>query len=359
MKVLIDGIPRDIGGIGTLIINIVNFNAKSGKKIDFEFLVPEQSQYISILEQNSYKYFEVPKVCTRNYKNTVSKVFNENFYDFVWINNTSKINIALPREAKKHGVKVIMHSHGVAAEERGLKGIAFKVIERIQEKQYCSLIDIPFACSETSADYFYPKELRKRCVIVSNGIEVDRFIFSKNNRVEVRNILNIEDNDVLLGAVGRLTNVKNYSFLIKLMPLLKENVKLVILGDGEDYQLLQDLIGNLNLRDRVFLLGKHTDVDRYLSAMDIFMMPSFNEGLPFSLVEAQANGLKCLVSTGVTEEAKLTSNVIFLPLEDKESWIKAINDILPTSEDRLNANQAISKAGFSIEQSYKIFCDAI
>lgn len=355
MKILIDGIPRDIGGIGTLIINIVNYNAKSDKKIDFDFLVPKKSQYTSVLEQKGYRYFEVPKVCTKEYKNKVSKVFNDNLYDYVWINNTSKINIALPREAKKYGVKVIMHSHGVAAEERGLKWLVFKVIEKIQEKKYCSLIDIPFACSETSAEFFYTEELRKKCVIVSNGIEVEKFLFNQKNREVIRKELNMKDNDVVLGAVGRLTNVKNYSFLIKLMPELNDNVKLLILGDGEDFHLLQGLIRDLNLSNRVFLLGKHTDVERYLSAMDIFMMPSLNEGLPFSLVEAQANGLKCLVSTGVTEEAKLTTEVIFIDLNDKQAWISAVNKALPTIEYRVNANKEICRAGFSIDHSYKNF----
>ena len=143
------------------------------------------------------------------------------------------------------------------------------------------------------------------------------------------------------------------------MPQLPKNYKLIILGDGEDKSKLKDLISVNKLIDRVLLLGKQNNVEYFFSVMDIYLMPSLNEGLPFSLVEAQANGLKCLVSTGVSEEAKIIELVEFINLQNIEHWIESIMSDLPNESIRLDANRIISEAGYSIENSYEIFMNEL
>lgn len=361
MRILVDGIPKGIGGIGTLIINLVNYNEQIGKKdsIIFEFLVPKQSEYINFFEDKGYKYYEVPRVLRWSYRKCIDKIFAQNKYDYVWINNTSKINIYLPQKAKKSHAVVMMHSHGVQSEEIGIKKILFNLIENFQKNSYCKLIDIPFACSNASAEYFYPEELMKECKIISNGIDTDRFLFDEKYRIEIRDSLSIDIKDVLLGASGRLTKVKNYGFLIKLMTLLPPNFKLIILGDGEEKDEYKKLIYTLELENRVFLIGKKDCVEKYLCAMDIFLMPSLNEGLPFSLVEAQANGLKCIVSTGVSEEAKLINTTSFLPLEDEGKWRDEILAYTSRGKERRLYNEQVIYAGYSIKYSYETFISSI
>ena len=257
------------------------------------------------------------KRCKNPHKQNIQMIFNQNDYEYVWINNTSKINIDLPRIAKKHGAKIIVHSHGVATEAKGLKKIIFSIIEKVNTREYCRLIDIPFACSQASAKFFYPADLLKKCKVVSNGIETEKFLFNEKERIRIRRELGIKNNDILIGAVGRLTTVKNYAFLADLLPELPDKYKVIILGDGEDEAYLKNIIDKHNIGDRFFLLGKKQNISAYLSAMDIFAMPSLNEGMPFSLIEAQASGLRCVVSTGVSQEAKIIDYISFANCNNK------------------------------------------
>ena len=357
MKILVDGMPRNLGGIGTLLINFVKFNESAGNKnyLVFEFLVPENSAYINILQKEGYKYYEVPKVISARYRTVLHNVFKNNYYDYVWINNTSKVNIYLPQLAKMNGTKVILHSHGVSSEEVGIKRLFFSIIELIRGKKYCNLADICFACSKASAQYFYPKELQEKCEIISNGIETAKYRFNEQNRNLIRYDLNVKEDDALIGAVGRLTKVKNYEFLVKIMAELPDSYKLVILGEGEEKRKLLEMIKELNLESKVLLLGKKKNVEQYLSAMDIFAMPSLNEGMPFSLIEAQANGLRCLVSDGVAEETKITDEVKFLKLSDKQNWINELKKPLFDIRKRYISNEKVIAAGYSIENSYYTF----
>lgn len=354
MRILVDGMPRSIGGIGTLLLNIVDYNLIVGNKDKyiFEFLLPRESEYKILLSKKNITFYEIPKISNIEYKYIIKKIFNNNRYDFLWINNTSKINLILPQIAKEKGVMIISHSHGVSCEETGLKKIIFTIIEKIFSSKYDNLIDIPFACSEESADYFYHGELRRKCKVLHNGIWVNKFQFNPNYRREIRTEYEIDDQDILMGTIGRITRVKNYPFLIELLGNLSENYKLFIIGNGEDYKLVEDLIIQRELKKRVYLLGLKKDVERYLSAMDIFLMPSLNEGLPFALIEAQASGLKCIVSNGISKEANILGNVDFVEINSITKWIQHIEK-LKHSVNRREAIKNIIVNGYSIELSYQ------
>jgi len=361
MRILVDGVPKEIGGIGTLIINIIQFNKKHGNhnKYVFEFILPQNSAYAKLLNDEGYVYYEVPRIISVHYRSVIKEIFKNKHYDYVWINNTSKVNIYLPHTAHKFGVKVVMHSHGISDEEYGIKKIIFHFIEKLHGKHFCELIDVALSCSTDSAEYFYPIDLRKNCKIVSNGIETSKYKFDINNRNIIRNDYSISENDILLGIVGRLSKVKNIVFALGLLHSLPDNIKLMVVGDGEDKDYICEKIKNDDLTDRVFLVGCKSDVGVYLSAMDVFLMPSLYEGMPFSLIEAQANGLKCIVSDSVTKDAKVNSRVEFYPLNNKDLWLKEINDCISITEDRFEAYKYIDSSVFNIEYSYNTFINAL
>ena len=361
MRILVDGMPRSMGGIGTLIMNLVQYNEQLGKQdiYQFEFLLPQGSAYKSVLQAKGYPYYEVPKVLTLAYEQAIRKVFSNNQYDFVWINNTSKVNIQLPSIAKEHGTRVIVHSHGVATEATGCRKVLFSLMEKLNSKRYLRLVDIPFACSTQSAKYFYPDDLLAKCKIVPNGIFSEKFMFSNEDREEIRHGLDLLPGDVLLGSVGRLTRVKNYEYIIRMMNQLPENYKYIILGKGENEEEINDLVCSMHLEKRVFLLGMKDRVEKYLSAMDIYLMPSFNEGMPFSLIEAQANGLRCIVSTGITKSADITGNVVFAELDKSGDWFDEIMKSTEPLEERPLANKQVREAGFSVEESYETFISCL
>lgn len=361
MRILVDGMPRTIGGIGTLLINVINYNEQIGNRLkyQFEFLVPENSAYISVLKKKQYCYYEVPKFYTCRYRKVIKDILKNGKYDYIWINNTSKVNIFLPMMAKKNNCKVILHSHGVACEETGIKKLMYHICEKIFEKKYCEYIDIPFACSKQSADYFYPLKFVNECKIIHNGILVTKYKYNEKIRMQVRKDLGISDSSVLLGTVGRLTRVKNYSFLITLAENLPINYQIIIIGKGEDETILREEIEEKRVTEKIKLLGEKENIEDYLSAMDVFLMPSLNEGLPFALVEAQASGLRCIVSDGISKETNLNGKVSYLKLNQPERWIDEIIACDKNNAERSLDGILIERKGYSIEKSYRTIIECL
>ncbi len=359
-RILVSGLSVDIGGIGTLVTNVVSYNKRIGNSQEFvfEFLIPYQSVYRTWFQQEHYTYYEIPSLKQWfRYRTFLRQFFRKRHYDYVWINNTSKVDIWLPWIAKHiGGAKIIQHAHGTDCEEKGIRRLIFKLCECLWGKAYEKLIDIPLACSSLSADYFYRcPVLREKCTVLHNGINVDQFKFNESVRFTTRQALGLTDENILLGAVGRLTKVKNYPFLIDLMKHLPQSHHCIIIGDGEDKDLLEKQIDGLKLQDRVQLLGQRRDIPDLLCAMDILVMPSLNEGLPFSLIEAQASGLRCVCSEGIPKEADLLKHVHFINLSSMTEWVKTCGEKSNEPFDRILCNRMVKQAGYSIETSYDNF----
>lgn len=356
MKVLVDGLSRETGGVGSLIMNITSYALSVQGPVAFSFLVSEDSVYIPELKEKGLQYFLVPKL-TRvlEYRSCLSKLFRQNHFDYVWINNSSKVNLLLPRMAVKLGkAKVIAHTHGISSEETGLKAAVFQGIEHCVQKKFDAYISIPLACSQAAADHFYSDpELRSRVQLIHNGIFAEKFLFSPEVRQETRSRLLIEDTDILLGAVGRMAPVKNYLFLIPLLKALPPEYKLLFLGDGPDREDIENAADAAGVKSRILMPGCVPNVAAYLNAMDVFVMPSLHEGMPFSAIEAQACGLPCVISDTVTKDVDLTASVRFARLNDTQDWQEKVIAAAQSPVDRMEMNQKVTAAGFSIENGYR------
>ena len=362
-KILVDGLPRTVGGIGSLIMNIVDKSRETESDLEFEFLVPSGSRYIEILESRKEKYYPVPAVSkTKEYKAVVSKLFEENNYDFLWFNNTSKVNIYLPRIAKKTGhCKLITHVHGMTIEASGKWKVIYTVLDKLHACEMYRLIDVPLACSKAAARYFYRnKKVLARSTVIFNGIDADRFIYNENDRNAVRDELGIVDSDILLGTVGRLTAVKNFPFIINMLKDLPDNYKLIIAGIGEDEDLLKQLIADNNLESRCKLLGIRKDIPQLLSAMDVFLLPSFSEGMPFSVIEAQASGLPCLINENLSEELDITDLVYRASISDGSAvWATKIPELSIGNTARTEYPSKVREAGYDIDIACKKFIEVL
>jgi glycosyltransferase involved in cell wall biosynthesis len=107
----------------------------------------------------------------------------------------------------------------------------------------------------------------------------------------------------------------------------KKNAKLLLLGEGQDRQKLEKLIVDLDLSKNIIMTGNVMDVNKYLSAMDVFVFPSLYEGMPLSVIEVQTNGLPCVMSDNIPEDVILTDLIRILSLnESADIWVDAICD---------------------------------
>ena len=269
---------------------------------------------------------------------------------------TSTAGIYLPI-AKKAGVPVVAAHARNAGVVKGLKGLATRFFRRglAGKADYC------FACSALAGQDVFGGEAMNtgKVKIIHNAINVERFTYDEKVRQEVRAQLGISGG-LVLGHVGRFEYQKNHPYLLDVFAAVcreRQDALLLLLGEGEDRPAMEEKCRQLGIADRVRFLGNRRDAERFYQAMDLFLLPSFFEGLPGVLVEAQAAGLRCMVSDPVTREAQATDLVTYLSIgEPPVRWAAEI--IKQADYERRNTAQELRTAGFDVRtqaQGYRRF----
>lgn len=164
--------------------------------------------------------------------------------------------------------------------------------------------------------------------IIRNGLWIDEL---RRNYVpnEVNcQIPGIEKGTFVISSVGRLNDVKNFTFLLEIFSEIckvKEDVKLILVGDGPEKNALQTYAKQLNVFDKVIFLGEISNVMSVYSVSNVFVMTSHSEGFSIVALEAQVNNLRCVISEAITSELIVTSNVTKLSLNESiDKWVEAI-----------------------------------
>ena len=193
--------------------------------------------------------------------------------------------------------------------------------------------------------------------MIHNALHMEKFRFCEAVREEVRKELELEGKFVV-GHVGRFEEQKNHLFLLEIfkeVAKMREEAVLLLIGDGELKNAVQEKAKEYGLEEKVRFLGIRQDVDRLWKAMDVFVLPSLFEGLPIVALEAQASGVYSIMADTITKEVKLTDRVEFLSLEEeKEKWRDAILSA-EKSAQKETYNAVIKKqfceAGYDIESA--------
>ena len=261
--------------------------------------------------------------------------------------------------AKQMNIPVrVSHAHSALINGKSLMKSIYESVMRCLILAYSTDL---VACGEKAGQRLYGKSAyKKRGKLILNGVNTEKYRFSEEKRYFIRNQLNLQNNFVL-GHTGRLADIKNQSFLIELMPELlkkREDAKLILLGDGDDREMLEEKVNTLNLKDNVIFAGSVCNVQDYLSAMDVFVFPSLYEGMPLSILEVQANGLPCVISDTVPPDVFLTDLIHPLSLNgSKDKWIETILSVKRNNSK--NYPQELKNAGFdtqtAMEKVYRIY----
>lgn len=218
----------------------------------------------------------------------------------------------------------------------------FKIYQNICRHLFAPASNNRYAVSQEAGLWLYGN---KKFDVMFNPINVDRFKYSKENRTKVRDHYGLDDKILLVGHVGRLDKVKNHRFLIETFSeMVKQNplCRLLIIGSGGEEENIKQTISQHKLNNYVFYVN-HTDcVERYLSAMDVLVFPSIQEGLPTVLLEAQASNLPIIASTGVPRQIALSNNVSFLDLNDGPLfWAQKVFERVSRGEPRNSTNELL------------------
>lgn len=294
----------DSGGIEAVVTNY--YKAIDKAEFKFDFYVDERSTVPlrSELEALGARFFLMPSYSKPiAYQRALIRAFRENKYKIVHVHQSTMSVFAL-RAAKKAGVPVrICHNHTTASRAEGVRTLA-KYILRPFNRLYATEL---FACGDCAARWMYGNRLvdEGRVYIMPNAVETDKFKFFEEHRASVRKELGIAENIFVAGHVGRFVKQKNHAFLIDIFAELKKrrpDSLLLLVGEGRLMPQIRQKCRALGLEDSVIFTGARTDVYRLYSAMDVFCLPSYYEGMPLVLLEALANGLHCLCSTNVNTE---------------------------------------------------------
>lgn len=281
----------------------------------YNFLIP----HIADLVKNGYKvvcacsrtgdYFDILK---NDYKISILQVdFERSPYNLSNIKayrqldkiiKKEKINIIFCHEpvggamgrltGLLNNCKVIYMAHGFHFYKGAPKKMAiYYLVEKALSRCTDTLITI------NDEDYTASKRLHAKKNVKLNGIGIDtsKFNYAPNSKY-LRNILGLDSESVILLSVGELITRKNHSTMIQAMQYLPSTYHYVIVGDGELLQNLKMEISRYKLSDRVHLMGYRRDVSLICNSSDIYVMPSFQEGLSVAVMEAMACGLPIVAS---------------------------------------------------------------
>lgn len=227
--------------------------------------------------------------------------------------------------AKKAGVKIrIAHSHS-AMNANDNNRFKFLILQNLILKNATKLV----ACSTEAGLCLFGKEFKKKGIVLPNPIQLDKIKnVEKSNIEKIKKKYSLTNDILVIGHVGRLVEVKNHKFLIELAKLLKDkkiNFKMFFLGEGVMRERIEKQIKELKLEDYVILTGNVSNVYDFMKIFDLLLLPSFYEGLPVTLIEAQASNLQCLVSSNISRESDLGLGLIkFLDIKKIEYWVNEI-----------------------------------
>ena len=341
-KVLVYILTEGKGGVEEYIMNLSRFCENPSSKYGY-LVMGDKTVYEEELKSLGVDYYFIPrknKFCSniKAYCKLLKQLRKD--YDTVYF-NTSGLYYPIPYiYARKYKYRIVLHSHSTT-------GSFFKkpihYLNRLWINKACS---VRLACSTPAGKWMFGN--KENFTLVPNAIELERFSFNEINRKKCREQYDLEDSFVL-GNIGRLHQVKNQIFLVDILKELINKgteAKLLLVGDGEMKLDIEKHAEELNIRERVVFAGQTNTPEYFYSAMDCFVMPSFVEGFPITLIEAQANGLPCVVSDTITEETNITGNVSYISIKkDAKVWVDLI---LNTNMRYDNCDELISK-GFDVK----------
>lgn len=336
----------DTGGAETFLMKI--YRTVNREKIQFDFItcIDEKGFYDEEIKSLGGKIFHMPHVRTHPIKSfyCLYRCVKNNNYKNVLLTSAWSLYSVLLLVAKVGGAQKC----GIrATNTRTGRGFVGEIIHVIFRPLVNLLTDVKIAPSKLAAQFMFGKNIMD-VHIIKNGIKIDTFCFDKLKRKHIREKMGIDE--PLIGHIGRMAVQKNHMFLIRTFYEYRRHhkAKLILVGEGSLKEKVKQEVERLGISDDVIFAGVRSDVPELLMAMDVFVFPSFWEGLPNSVIEAQATGLPCLISDRITNECKITKLVQFEKLDDPKKWAAEINKKLQEFREREKFSSVVKENRYDI-----------
>ena len=342
------------GGIDKYLLNFLKQVHSEFVRVDFltnhiDNKLKEQ------LEQYGSHLYEVANLKSpKQQYRQIYDIIQNNKYDVTYFNLSTAISRIGPQAAFDCNVPIrAIHSHSTGND--CLNPIKRKLLDFLHYKYRKELYKTAnrfYACSQDAGLWMFPENIvtSDKFKVIHNAIDTEKFAYDIQSRQQMRKQLNIEKDNFVIGHVGNFCYPKNYPFILDVFEAVSKrnsNARFLSVGAGPDFDYIQNLVKEKNLQDKVTFLGKRTEVYNVMQAMDVFLFPSRFEGLGIALIEAQATGLPCVVSTGVPKEAAVTNAIVFLSLDDAiEKWADVVCNF--EHYERSDQTDEIIAAGYDL-----------
>ncbi len=333
------------GGIIQVIINYRDQLIGSNIYFDFAINIDNDEELVRKLTCNGEKLYQLP-----NKKKRIAQYIKELYgicrygeYDVVHVHgNSATMSIELTI-AKLCGIKKrVVHCHNSQG--------GHPKLNKLLMPYFKTLYMDALACSDSAGEWIFGKG---NFTVLHNAIDLERFSFNNDDRIEYRKKLQISEDTIVVGHVGSLNEQKNHEFLIKIFSVFQKtnNAELLIIGDGVLRNKIAQQAIDLGIADKVNFLGVQNDVEKWMCVMDIFAFPSKWEGLGMVAIEAQACGLPVLASTAVPKAACVTNKMYYLSLKDSEKiWSDKMAELILGHKDRVIDKQKFKSYDISNER---------
>lgn len=360
----------NLGGAESRIMDLYRHTDRN--RVQFDFLVHsgEEGFFEKEIRELGGRIFRVPRFRIYNYFSyrKALKEFFQKHHEFALVQGhmTSTAAIYLPI-AKKAGVKKTAAHARSAGVDKGLKG----TMTRFLRRNLADKADYLFTCSELAGISVYgEKAVREgKTIFIPNAIDCAGFTFDPEKRKKMREELGLTDS-FIIGHVGRFHYAKNHEYLLRVFAELcrmsagaggstaetgaDQNYHLILLGEGPLMEDTRKLAEELGVADKIHFLGNHKNIADYYQAMDYFVYPSRYEGMPGTIVEAQASGLPCLMSDTICREVIVTELVETMSIEEEpKAWAEGlqrrIDALVSKQENREKYASKMAAAGFDVQ----------
>lgn len=348
----------NVGGAETFLMKIMR--SLPPNEYQFDFVVSKSGGvYEKEVFSRGGKVFEVPPRRTDLFGalKAIKTVVRQNNYNYVLrLGDAPMVGLDLIA-AKFGGAKKLAFRSCNALTDISRKE---RLVNAVMRPVLNIFTDVKIAPSDLAAEFVFGKRKANEVHIVHNGVDLKQFKFDRNGRISVREEFSLADKFVV-GHIGRFNKQKNHQYLLKIFKEIcdmRDDAVLLLVGTGEDHDLICKMISELGLEKNVIMTGQRFDIPQLLSAMDIFVFPSLHEGMPNTVIEAQATGLPCVIADTITREADITGLVQYLSLsKSAKEWAEAA--LAASAQPRKETSDDFREKGYDIEIVAKEIVDLL
>ncbi len=331
------------GGMENFIMNLYENIDRDRFQFDVIVHMRREDDYVDRIRSMGGRVYELPRLTKSPAANLkgIRKIVRENGYPVVIRHTPNALVAPQLLAAKKGGAVAVCHSHNETDPKKILHLLGRAMLKRMSIER--------FACSERAGKWMFGKKAFR---IVHNAVDIDKYCFQREKRERLRREFGLGDGHVY-GHVANFIESKNHTYLMRVyagLAAADPGASFVCIGDGELRRRTEEEAETLGIRDRVIFTGVRFDTDAWMSAMDVLIFPSLFEGLPLTLIEAQASGLPCLISRAVTGDVEVTQGLLTWEsvAAEPSEWVKKALLLAHQKTDRSCQRESIARHGYDI-----------